>query len=59
MAKSLKYKEYLKEYGRSILTGSVIILGLVALAGSIHHFLAFSLILSFMLLAIYIIWRTL
>ena len=53
-----KYKEYLKEYGRSILTGTVIMLALTALAGSVHHILAFSLILMLMLLAIYIIWRS-
>ena len=58
MAKLLKCKNNLKEYGQSILTGSVIILAMVALAGVAHHFLAFSLILILMFLSIYIIWRS-
>ena len=58
MAKLLKCKNNLKQYGHSILTGSVVILGLVALAGAVHHFLAFTLILTLIFLSIYIIWRS-
>jgi len=57
MAKLLKCKRYLKEYGRSILTGSVIILTATILAGTIHHFLALFVLLSLLFLLIYIIWE--
>ena len=37
MVKSSKFKEFLIEYRNSVLIGSCILLGLVALASTVHH----------------------
>ena len=37
MEKSLKFKEFLKEYKNSVLIGASILLGLVALASTVHY----------------------
>lgn len=37
MVKSSKFKSFLKEYKESVLIGSCVLLGLVALASTVHH----------------------
>ena len=37
MVKSSKFKSFLKEYKDSVLIGSCVLLGLVALASTVHH----------------------
>ena len=37
MVKSSKFKEFLGEYKNSVLIGASVLLGLVALASTVHH----------------------
>ncbi len=37
MVKSSRFKSFLKEYKDSVLIGSCVLLGLVALASTVHH----------------------
>ena len=37
MVKSSKFKSFLKEYKESVLIGSCVLLGLVALASTVHY----------------------
>ena len=37
MVKSFKFKEFLSEYKDSVVIGSAILLGLVALASTVHY----------------------
>ena len=39
MVKSSKFKQYAKEYGVSVLSGGAVLLGLMAVATSLHQFL--------------------
>ena len=58
MVKSSKQlKNYIKEYGVSILVGSVIMFGLLAVASSFHTFLVLLGVLLFTATALFAIWR--
>lgn len=52
-------KQTLKDYSISVLTGIAILLSLGALAASVHHLLAMSIMFSLIILTIYLIWRSL
>ena len=54
---SKQLKNYIKEYGVSILVGSVIMFGLLAVASSFHTFLVLLGVLLFTATALFAIWR--
>jgi|TARA_R100001530_G_scaffold58372_1_gene42393 hypothetical protein len=54
-----KCKGFIKDYSTSVLTGLAILLGLVALAASIHHAFAMAGIIALISITIYFIWRLL
>ena len=39
MVKSSKFEQHAKEFGVSVLTGGAVVLGLLAIATSLHHFI--------------------
>jgi len=57
MEKSLKFKEFLEEYKNSILIGTSILLGLVALASTVHHVITLTAVLFLVGVCIYLLWR--
>jgi phosphatidylserine synthase len=57
MAKLSKCKNVMKDYTTSILTGSAVILGLIAIAVSLQHFLTLMSIAMLVGVLIYFIWR--
>ena len=57
MEKSLKFKEFLKEYKNSVLIGASILLGLVALASTVHHVITLTAVLFLVSVCIYLLWR--
>jgi len=57
MAKLSKCNRLLKDYGKSILTGSVVMLMLIAVAVSLQHFLTLLSIAVLCGVATYFIWR--
>jgi hypothetical protein len=58
MEKLLKYiKQYAKEYGVSVLIGSVIMFSLLAVASSFHAFLILLGTLLFTSTVLFILWR--
>jgi|TARA_R100001594_G_C3876063_1_gene224714 hypothetical protein len=59
MAKSSKFKQNFKDYGISVLTGGAVLLGLLAIATSLHHFLILFVIAIGLGTSIYLIWRLL
>jgi len=57
MVKSSKFKQYAKEYGVSVLSGGAVLLGLMAVATSLHPFLMLTSIAIFFCTVIYLLWR--
>ncbi len=57
MVKSSKFKQYAKEYGVSVLSGGAVLLGLMAIATSLHHFLMLTSIAFCLGTVIYLLWR--
>jgi len=57
MEKSLKFKEFLKEYKNSVLIGASILLGLVALASTVHHVITLTAVLFLVSVCVYLLWR--
>ena len=57
MEKSLKFKEFLKEYKNSVLIGASILLGLVALASTVHHVITLTAVLFLVGVCMYLLWR--
>jgi len=54
-----KCKGFAKDYSISVLTGTVILLGLVALAAAAHHAFAMACLIALISITIYFIWRLL
>jgi hypothetical protein len=59
MAKLSKSKEVFKDYTVSVLVGSAVLLGLLALATSIHHMLMLLGIAVLLGVVLYTLWRML
>jgi len=59
MVKSSKFKQYTKEFGISVLTGGAVLLGLMAVATSLHHFLMLIAISVSLGAVIFLLWRLL
>ena len=59
MAKSSKFKQTVKEFGVSVLTGGAMLLSLLAIATSMHHFLMLIVISVSLSAVIFLIWRLL
>ena len=57
MEKSSKFKEFVIEYKNSVLIGSSILLGLVALASTAHHIITLMSVLFLVGVCIYLLWR--
>ena len=57
MEKSLKFKEFVIEYRNSVLIGASILLGLVALASTVHHVITLTAVLFLVGACIYLLWR--
>lgn len=57
MVKSSKFKQYAKEYGVSVLSGGAVLLSLMAVATSLHHFLMLTSIAICFGTVIYLLWR--
>lgn len=58
MVKSSKFKSFLLEYRNSILIGSCILLGLVALASTVHHVITLTSVLFLVSVFIYLLIRS-
>lgn len=59
MVKSSKFKQNIKEFGVSVLTGGAVLLGLMAIATSLHHFLMLTAISLSLGAVIFLLWRLL
>ena len=59
MAKSSKFKQTVEEFGVSVLTGGAVLLGLLAIATSMHYFLMLIVISVSLSAVIFLIWRLL
>tara|TARA_R110002050_G_C8502454_1_gene475722 strand:+ start:296 stop:481 length:186 start_codon:yes stop_codon:yes gene_type:complete len=59
MVKSSKFKQTIKDFGVSVLTGGAVLLGLLAIATSMHHFLMLVAISVSLGAVIFLIWRLL
>jgi hypothetical protein len=57
MEKSLKFKEFVIEYRNSVLIGASILLGLVALASTVHHIITLTAVLFLVSVCVYLLWR--
>jgi len=57
MGKSSKFKQYTKEFGVSVLTGGAVLLGFMAVATSLHHFLMLTVISIILGAVFYLLWR--
>jgi len=57
MEKSLKFKEFVIEYRNSVLIGASILLGLVALASTVHHVITLTAVLFLVSVCVYLLWR--
>tara|TARA_R100001530_G_scaffold48936_1_gene36665 strand:+ start:335 stop:511 length:177 start_codon:yes stop_codon:yes gene_type:complete len=57
MEKSLKFKEFVIEYRNSVLIGASILLGLVALASTVHHVITLTAVLFLVGGCTYLLWR--
>ena len=57
MVKSSKSKQYAKEFSVSVLSGGAVLLGLMAIATSLHHFLMLTSIAFCLGTVIYLLWR--
>ena len=58
MVKSSKFKSFLIEYRDSVLIGSCILLGLVALASTIHHVILVTSVLFLVGVFMYLLLRS-
>jgi len=58
MAKLLKCKSLFKDYIKSILTGSIVLLAMIAFAASLHASVVVALVVLTMALIFYIIYRS-
>ena len=58
MVKSSKFKEFLDEYKQSILIGSSVLLGLVALASTMHHVITLTSVLFLVGVCMYLLYRS-
>ena len=56
MVKSSKFKEFLGEYKNSVLIGSSILLGLVALASTVHHIITLICVLFLVGVCMYLLF---
>jgi hypothetical protein len=59
MVKSSKFKQNIKDFGVSVLTGGAVLLGLLAIATSLHHFLMLIAISVLLGAVIFLLWRLL
>ena len=59
MEKSSKFKQHLKDFSVSVLTGGAVLLGLLAIATSMHHLLMLVAISVSLGAVIFLIWRLL
>jgi len=59
MVKSSKFKQTVKDFGVSVLTGGAVLLGLLAIATSLHHFLMLVAISVSLGAVIFLLWRLL
>lgn len=59
MVKSSKFKQTIKDFGVSVLTGGAVLLGLLAIATSLHHFLMLIAISVSLGAVIFLLWRLL
>jgi len=59
MVKSSKFKQTVKDFGISVLTGGAVLLGLLAIATSLHHFLMLIAISVSLGAVIFLLWRLL
>jgi len=59
MVKSSKFKQNIKDFGVSVLTGGAVLLGLLAIATSLHHFLMLIAISVPLGAVIFLLWRLL
>jgi hypothetical protein len=59
MVKSSKFKQNIKDFGVSVLTGGAVLLGLLAIATSLHHFLMLIAISISLGAVIFLLWRLL
>jgi hypothetical protein len=59
MVKSSKFKQNIKDFGVSVLTGGAVLLGLLAIATSLHHFLMLIAISVSLGAVIFLLWRLL
>jgi hypothetical protein len=57
MVKSSKFEQHAKEFSVSVLTGGAVLLGLLAIATSLHHFIMLVGILVAMGCTAYLLWR--
>ena len=57
MEKSSKFKEFVIEYRNSVLIGASILLGLVALASTVHHVITLTAVLFLVSVCVYLLWR--
>jgi len=57
MEKSSKFKEFVIEYRNSVLIGASILLGLVALASTLHHVITLTAVLFLVSVCVYLLWR--
>ena len=57
MVKSLKFKQHIREFGVSVLSGGAVLLGLLTIATSLHHFIMLVGILIAMGCTAYLLWR--
>ena len=55
MVKSSRFKSFLKEYKDSVLIGSCVLLGLVALASTVHHVILLTSVLFLVGVFIYLL----
>ena len=59
MEKSSKFKQHLKDFSVSVLTGGAVLLGLLAIATFMHHSLMLIAISISLAAIIFLIWRLL
>ena len=55
MVKSSRFKSFLKEYKDSVLIGACVLLGLVALASTVHHVILLTSVLFLVGVFIYLL----
>ena len=56
MVKSFKFKEFLSEYKDSVVIGSAILLGLVALASTVHYVITLLTVLFLVGVCVYLLF---